>query len=194
MDTTMDRDTLGAKLLPELQQIAQGMGVEGAQKLRKAGLIDAIVAASTNGGGHPSPPGPSETVPAKPRRRRCPTTPLRAMTTRAMTRRPRKATEPRLATRGTETSGNDRGNQDRGNNQDRGGARGGDDRDRSRNQDRNRNQDRGGNQDRAGNQDRPAGQDRNADRDRNPTVTASSIAAAAVPRARNAVVSARSAE
>ena len=49
MDTTMDRDTLGAKLLPELQQIAQGMGVEGAQKLRKAGLIDAIVAASTNG-------------------------------------------------------------------------------------------------------------------------------------------------
>ena len=50
MDTTMDRDTLGAKLLPELQQIAQGMGVEGAQKLRKAGLIDAIVAASTNGG------------------------------------------------------------------------------------------------------------------------------------------------
>ena len=42
MDTTMDRDTLGAKLLPELQQIAQTMGVEGAQKLRKAGLIDAI--------------------------------------------------------------------------------------------------------------------------------------------------------
>ena len=45
MDTTMDRDTLGGKLLPELQQIAQTMGVEGAQKLRKAGLIDAIVAA-----------------------------------------------------------------------------------------------------------------------------------------------------
>jgi transcription termination factor Rho len=50
MDTTMDRDTLGAKLLPELQQIAQSMGVEGAQKLRKAPLIDAIVAASSNGG------------------------------------------------------------------------------------------------------------------------------------------------
>ena len=51
MDTTMDRETLGSKLLPELQQIAQTMGVEGAQKLRKAGLIDAIVAAgsSTNG-------------------------------------------------------------------------------------------------------------------------------------------------
>jgi transcription termination factor Rho len=57
MDTTMDRDTLGAKLLPELQQIAQTMGVEGAQKLRKAGLIDAIVAAgsSTNGGGDAKP-------------------------------------------------------------------------------------------------------------------------------------------
>ncbi len=34
---------LGGKLLPELQQIAQTLGVEGAQKLRKAGLIDAIV-------------------------------------------------------------------------------------------------------------------------------------------------------
>jgi transcription termination factor Rho len=57
MDTTMDRDTLGAKLLPELQQIAQTMGDEGAQKLRKAGLIDAIVAAgsSTNGGGEAKP-------------------------------------------------------------------------------------------------------------------------------------------
>jgi transcription termination factor Rho len=53
----MDRDTLGSKLLPELQQIAHTMGVEGAQKLRKAGLIDAIVAAgsSTNGGGDAKP-------------------------------------------------------------------------------------------------------------------------------------------
>ena len=43
MDTTMDRSRLEAKHLPELQQIAQRLGVEGAQKLRKAGLIDAIV-------------------------------------------------------------------------------------------------------------------------------------------------------
>jgi transcription termination factor Rho len=49
MDTTMERSTLEAKLLPELQQIAQTLGVEGTQKLRKAGLIDAIVAASGNG-------------------------------------------------------------------------------------------------------------------------------------------------
>ena len=44
--TTTDRSVLEAKLLPELQRIAQSLGVEGAQKLRKAGLIDAIVAAS----------------------------------------------------------------------------------------------------------------------------------------------------
>ena len=65
MDTTMDRDTLGAKLLPELQQIAQTMGVEGAQKLRKAPLIDAIVAAgsSTNGGGGDAKPARAKRAP-----------------------------------------------------------------------------------------------------------------------------------
>jgi transcription termination factor Rho len=42
-DITTDRSVLEAKLLPELQQIAQTLGVEGVQKLRKAGLIDAIV-------------------------------------------------------------------------------------------------------------------------------------------------------
>ena len=46
---TMDRSTLEGKLLPELQQIAQTMGIEGSQRLRKAGLIDAIVEASSNG-------------------------------------------------------------------------------------------------------------------------------------------------
>ena len=51
MDTTIERSALEGKLLPELQQIAQTLGVEGTQKLRKAGLIDAIVAASTNGEG-----------------------------------------------------------------------------------------------------------------------------------------------
>jgi transcription termination factor Rho len=62
MDTTMDRETLGSKLLPELQQIAQSLGVEGAQRLRKAGLIDAIVAASANGGAE------TTTKTARPRR------------------------------------------------------------------------------------------------------------------------------
>ncbi len=51
MDTTIERSALEGKLLPELQQIAQTMGVEGTQKLRKAGLIEAIVAASSNGEG-----------------------------------------------------------------------------------------------------------------------------------------------
>ena len=51
MDTTMERSALEAKLLPELQQIAQTLGVEGTQKLRKAGLIDAIVSAAGNGQG-----------------------------------------------------------------------------------------------------------------------------------------------
>jgi transcription termination factor Rho len=46
---TIDRSTLEGKLLPELQQIAQTLGIEGSQRLRKAGLIDAIVEASSNG-------------------------------------------------------------------------------------------------------------------------------------------------
>jgi transcription termination factor Rho len=46
---TMDRGTLEGKLLPELQHIAQTMGIEGTQRLRKSSLIDAIVEASTNG-------------------------------------------------------------------------------------------------------------------------------------------------
>jgi transcription termination factor Rho len=53
MDTTMERSALEAKLLPELQRIAQNLGVEGTQKLRKAGLIDAIVSAAGNGDGTP---------------------------------------------------------------------------------------------------------------------------------------------
>src|SRR5437016_7624386 len=47
---TIDRAKLESKLISELQQIAQSMGVEGSQKLRKAALVDAIVEkASTNG-------------------------------------------------------------------------------------------------------------------------------------------------
>src|SRR2546426_7089597 len=45
MEATTDRSVLEGKLIPELQKIASGMGIEGAQKLRKSGLIDAIVAA-----------------------------------------------------------------------------------------------------------------------------------------------------
>ncbi|MGZ8596223.1 MAG: Rho termination factor N-terminal domain-containing protein, partial [Actinomycetota bacterium] len=49
METTTDRSALEGKLIPELQRIAQEMGIEGTQKLRKAGLIDAIVEKGGNG-------------------------------------------------------------------------------------------------------------------------------------------------
>jgi transcription termination factor Rho len=60
---TIDRSTLEGKLLPELQQIAQTMGIEGSQRLRKAGLIDAIVEASSNG----ERPGNGEATTSSPR-------------------------------------------------------------------------------------------------------------------------------
>ena len=43
METT-DRTALEGKVIPELQKIASSLGIEGTQRLRKAGLIDAIVA------------------------------------------------------------------------------------------------------------------------------------------------------
>jgi len=47
METT-ERSVLAGKLIPELQQIAQSLGIEGTQKLRKAGLIDAIMERSSD--------------------------------------------------------------------------------------------------------------------------------------------------
>jgi transcription termination factor Rho len=52
--TTTDRTVLEQKLIPELQRIAQEMGIEGTQRLRKSGLIDAIVNGG-NGAGESSP-------------------------------------------------------------------------------------------------------------------------------------------
>jgi transcription termination factor Rho len=124
MDTTMDRDTLGAKLLPELQQIAQSMGLEGAQKLRKAPLIDAIVAASSTNGSSEA---------ARASRPRRPTKDEGAATARdastATEAPPAPATEaptategvsedrdvrPRERSNGRDRDGQDRGGQDRG--------------------------------------------------------------------------------
>jgi transcription termination factor Rho len=59
MDTTTDRSALEQKLIPELQRIAQDMGIEGTQRLRKAGLIDAIVARGGNGSSDASVDGSS---------------------------------------------------------------------------------------------------------------------------------------
>ena len=47
---TIDRSTLEGKVLPELQEIAQTLGVRSVQRLKKVDLIDAIVAASTGDG------------------------------------------------------------------------------------------------------------------------------------------------
>jgi transcription termination factor Rho len=43
---TTDKSVLGQKVLPELQEIAQGLGLEGYQRLKKGELIDAIVGAA----------------------------------------------------------------------------------------------------------------------------------------------------
>ncbi len=127
MDTTMDRDTLGAKLLPELQQIAQTMGVEGAQKLRKAGLIDAIVAAgsSTNGGGEAKPARAKRTPKAADADET--TTDAGTMTTETTTDdgdadEERPARRERTERPANADRGQDRTNPDRGNRADRGNA------------------------------------------------------------------------
>ena len=41
---TLDRSQLQAKVLPELQQIAESLGVTSHQRLKKGDLIDAIIA------------------------------------------------------------------------------------------------------------------------------------------------------
>jgi transcription termination factor Rho len=47
---TTDKGTLGQKVLPELQQIASSLGVEGHQRLKKGELIEAIIAAENGRG------------------------------------------------------------------------------------------------------------------------------------------------
>ena len=47
---TIGRAGLQGKVLPELQQIAEELGVSGHQRLRKSDLIDAIVAKSSENG------------------------------------------------------------------------------------------------------------------------------------------------
>ena len=171
MDTTMDRDTLGGKLLPELQQIAQTMGVEGAQKLRKAGLIDAIVAAGSNGGGEKpararrtTKPADDEATPAS--AEEAPAAEAAASESTAddaeRSPRPRDRGDRPIGERGDQDRGDaDRGNTDRGNTADRGNTdRGNTDRG---NTDRGNTADRG-NADR-GNTDRGAQDRGNQDRD-----------------------------
>ncbi|MBA3690830.1 MAG: transcription termination factor Rho [Actinobacteria bacterium] len=58
METT-DRSALEGKMIPELQKIASNLGIEGTQRLRKAGLIDAIVARGDDGPGNGSTQSPA---------------------------------------------------------------------------------------------------------------------------------------
>src|SRR2546422_11383200 len=48
---TIERSDLEGKVLAELQEIAEALGLEGRQRLRKSDLIDAIVKAATDGTG-----------------------------------------------------------------------------------------------------------------------------------------------
>jgi transcription termination factor Rho len=63
METT-DRTTLEGKLIPELQKIATSLGIEGTQRLRKSGLIDAIVERS--GGADNSEGNGASRAPSRP--------------------------------------------------------------------------------------------------------------------------------
>ncbi|MGH2658876.1 MAG: Rho termination factor N-terminal domain-containing protein, partial [Actinomycetota bacterium] len=48
---TMDKSVLEGKVASELHTIAAGLGIEGHQRLKKADLIDRILAAGTDGDG-----------------------------------------------------------------------------------------------------------------------------------------------
>ena len=187
METTTDRSALEGKLIPELQRIAQEMGIEGTQKLRKAGLIDAIVEKGGNGEANAS------TGSAAPRGRRG-ANGESAASAEGAEAPPETSTEERADERGTseraddtseaeergaedgDVDGNreapraprgdrqrdDRGDRGRDRNQDRGPSDRGD-----RNQDRNQPRNQGGqprNQDRAqGGQDQDQGGQRDRD-------------------------------
>jgi transcription termination factor Rho len=57
---TLDRSELQAKVLPELQQIAETLGLESHQRLKKGDLIDAIIAKASQDGEGPSSSGNGE--------------------------------------------------------------------------------------------------------------------------------------
>ena len=168
METTTDRSALEGKLIPELQRIAQEMGIEGTQKLRKAGLIDAIVAKGGNGGQEGAGNGEA----AAPPRTRRGNGDAQAPTAAGSERDPSgsetrvEAEEAPSSDRATGTdeergdSGDERGDDGRGRNDGREQGR-----DRASERNRDQNQNRG--QDRNRDQDQNRGQDRNRDQDQN---------------------------
>jgi transcription termination factor Rho len=59
---TLDKTVLEQKVLPELQEIASSLGVEGYQRLKKGELIDAIVNRSGGDGGDGKPAASAESA------------------------------------------------------------------------------------------------------------------------------------
>jgi transcription termination factor Rho len=147
MDTTMDREVLESKHLPELQQIARTLGVEGAQKLRKAGLIQAIVDAGDAGNGAKN--GGNGETPSRDRSRTAPDGEGAVAT--ATDEAP--AAQPGGDGGGDRNERRDRGRGNGGGGGDRGGDRG----DGPRNQD--------GGEDRDGRRRRPSREDRRRQRE-----------------------------
>jgi transcription termination factor Rho len=62
---TTDKSALEQKVLPELQQIASSLGVEGHQRLKKGELIEAIIAADDGKGAKAAPTTQAERAPAR---------------------------------------------------------------------------------------------------------------------------------
>jgi transcription termination factor Rho len=69
MSTVLDRGALEKSPLADLHVIANELGVDGFRRLRKADLVDAIIA-KQSGAEAPTADAPAEAAPARPRRRR----------------------------------------------------------------------------------------------------------------------------
>src|SRR5688500_14910193 len=72
MSSVLDRDALESSPLADLHLIANEIGVDGFRRLRKADLIDAIIAKQSgeNGAAPEAAEVEAETAPPKPRRAR----------------------------------------------------------------------------------------------------------------------------
>ena len=66
MSSVLDRDALESSPLADLHVIANELGVDGFRRLRKADLVDAIVARQTGDGGDEVAPEPEPDVAPEP--------------------------------------------------------------------------------------------------------------------------------
>jgi transcription termination factor Rho len=70
MPSVLDRDALEQSPLADLHTLANELGVDGFRRLRKAELIEAIIASQADGDGAAAPATDAEEAPARPRRAR----------------------------------------------------------------------------------------------------------------------------